>query len=250
MNVADLDHLKSRLDARRPLDPAIVRNLRDDLIVRWTYHSNAIEGNSLTLRETKVVLEGVTVGGKRMTDHLEAINHRDAILMLEELVQKRDPLNEWQIQSLHQLILRGIDDDHAGVYRTVNVRISGAEHTPPEALRVGELMEAFIRWLQTEGQNLHPVIRAARVHSDFVKIHPFTDGNGRTARLLMNLELLKSGWPPVILPVESRLPYYEALDAHHVHGDFGPFTQLMIRLVKESFQPYWFALGVEEPTGT
>ena len=102
MNVAELDLLKSRLDARRPLDPAVVRNLRDDLIVRWTYHSNAIEGNSLTLRETKVVLEGVTVGGKRMTDHLEAINHRDAILLLEELVQKRDPLNERQIKSLHQ----------------------------------------------------------------------------------------------------------------------------------------------------
>mgnify|MGYP000591930226 CR=1 FL=1 len=243
MDFTALDHLKARLDAHRPLDTAIVRNLREDLIVRWTYHSNAIEGNSLTLRETKVVLEGVTVGGKRLVDHLEAINHRDAILLLEDLVQNNEPLSEWQIKSLHQIILRGIDDEHAGTYRAVNVRISGAEHTPPEAIRVPELMESFIAWCRGEGQQLHPVERAARVHSDFVKIHPFTDGNGRTSRLLMNLELMKSGWPPVILPVQSRLAYYDALDAHHVRGNFTPFLEIIAGLVKECFEPYWFGLG-------
>jgi Fic family protein len=243
MDFSALDSLKSRLDSHRPLDPAIVRNLRDDLIVRWTYHSNAIEGNSLTLRETKVVLEGVTVGGKRLKDHLEAINHRDAILLLEELVQHPDPLGPWHLKCLHQLVLRSIDDPNAGVYRLVNVRISGAEHTPPDALLVPQQMDALFLWLASDAQLLHPVERAARLHSDFVRIHPFTDGNGRTARLLTNLELLKAGWPPVILPIESRLPYYDALDAHHSHGLFDPFLSLITDLVAQSFDPYWFALG-------
>lgn len=125
-----IDQLKAVLDKHRPLDAAIVRNLREDLIVRWTYNSNAIEGNTLTLRETKIVLEGITVGGKALKDHLEAVNHRDAILLLEEFVQKPEPLNEWTIKSLHQLILKGLDDDNAGRYRTVNVRIAGASHLP------------------------------------------------------------------------------------------------------------------------
>jgi Fic family protein len=237
-----LNQLKTRLDECRPLDSSIVRNLREDLLVRWTYHSNAIEGNSLTLRETKVVLEGVTVGGRRLQDHLEAINHRDAILLLEEMVQQGEPLREWQIKSLHQLILRGIDDANAGVYRRVNVLISGAQHTPPSALRVPDMMEDFIRWSSEEATSLHPVERAARVHSDFVRIHPFTDGNGRTSRLLMNLELLKAGWPPVILPVERRLAYYDALDVHHVRGDFVPFLDIITELVEQSFSPYWHAM--------
>ncbi len=237
-----LNQLKTRLDECRPLDSSIVRNLREDLLVRWTYHSNAIEGNSLTLRETKVVLEGVTVGGRRLQDHLEAINHRDAIFLLEEMVQQGEPLREWQIKSLHQLILRGIDDANAGVYRRVNVLISGAQHTPPSAMLVPDMMEDFIRWSSEEATSLHPVERAARVHSDFVRIHPFTDGNGRTSRLLMNLELLKAGWPPVILPVERHLAYYDALDVHHVRGDFGPFLQIITELVEQSFRPYWHAM--------
>ena len=108
------DRLKATLDQHRPLDPAIVRNLREDLIVRWTYHSNAIEGNTLTLQETKVALEGITIGGKSIREHLEAVNHKNAILLLEDLVQKNEPLTEWTIKSLHQLILKGIDDDNAG----------------------------------------------------------------------------------------------------------------------------------------
>src|ERR1700754_1152745 len=116
----DIDQLKVILDQHRPLDRAIVRNLREDLIVRWTYHSNAIEGNTLTLRETKVALEGITVGGKTLREHLEAVNHRAAILLMEELVQKSEPLPEWDVRSLHQLILTGIDDEHAGRYRNIN----------------------------------------------------------------------------------------------------------------------------------
>lgn len=239
-----IDAHKLVLDQHRPLDPAIVANLREDLIVRWTYHSNAIEGNTLSLRETKVALEGITIGGKSLREHLEAVNHRDAILLLEELVQKSEPLDEWTIKSLHHLILRGINDDNAGRYRTVNVRISGAEHLPPDQLVVPELMEKFIAWYRDEAVALHPVERAARVHSDFVKIHPFVDGNGRTSRLLMNLELLKSGYPAAVLPVERRLEYYQALDEDQVHGNPGPFLSLISEIVRESFRPYFHALSI------
>ena len=239
-----IDRLKAALDQHRPLDPAIVRNLREDLILRWTYHSNAIEGNTLTLRETKVALEGITVGGKTLREHLEVVNHRDAILLLEDIVQRAEPLSEWTIKSLHQLILKGIDDDNAGRYRTVNVRIAGASHLPPDQLVVPELMEQNITWYRNEAMGLHPVERAARVHSDFVKIHPFVDGNGRTSRLLMNLELMKAGYPAAVLPVESRLEYYEALDADHTDGVKDPFVKLIAGIVKDSFKPYWHALGL------
>lgn len=241
---SDIDRLKATLDQHRPLDPAIVRNLREDLIVRWTYHSNAIEGNTLTLQETKVVLEGITIGGKSIREHLEAVNHKNAILLLEDLVQRGEPLTEWTIKSLHQLILKGIDDDNAGRYRTVNVRISGAEHLPPDQVLIPELMENFITWYQTEAMALHPVERAARVHSDFVKIHPFVDGNGRMSRLLMNLELMKAGYPPAVLPVDVRLAYYTFLEEAHVRGNLEPFIWQVSRIVKEGFRPYFHALGL------
>lgn len=182
-----LDALKAKLDGYRPLSKEIVSNLHENLVLRWTYHSNAIEGNTLTLKETKVALEGITVGGKTLREHFEAINHRDAILFVEELVNKQQALDEWSIKSLHQLVLKNIDADNAGKYREVNVVISGAEHTPPQALQVPEQMQTFIEWYNTDAGTLHPVERAARVHGEFVKIHPFTDGNGRTSRLLMNL---------------------------------------------------------------
>ncbi|MDZ4289533.1 MAG: Fic family protein [Prosthecobacter sp.] len=239
-----IDRLKATLDQHRLLDPAIVRNLREDLIVRWTYHSNAIEGNTLTLRETKVALEGITIGGKSLREHLEAVNHRDAIVYLEDLVRKAEPLSEWTIKSLHQLILKGIDDDNAGRYRTINVRIAGARHLPPDQVLIPELMERFITWYREEAMSLHPVERAARVHSDFVKIHPFVDGNGRTSRLLMNLELMKAGYPAAVLPVEKRLAYYEALDADHTDNRRESFVAMIADIVKDSFRPYFHALGL------
>ncbi len=245
MNFAKLDVLKAKLDSYRPLSPEIAGNLYEDLIVRWTYNSNAIEGNTLTLKETKVALEGITIGGKTMREHFEAINHREAILYVEDLIKQNEPLSQWQIKSLHQLILKNIDAEHAGAYRTMNVLISGAAHRPPDYLLLAEEMERFINWYATDGMRLHPVERAARVHADFVKIHPFIDGNGRTARLLMNLELVKAGFPAAVLPVERRLAYYEAIDAAHVRGDYEPFLNLMAETVEQSFEPYWFALGVK-----
>lgn len=240
-----LNSLKRRLDEHRPLPSEVVANLHEDLVLRWTYHSNAIEGNTLTLKETKVALEGVTVGGKTLCEHFEAINHRDAIAYVEAFVEKKEPFTLHMIRTLHSLILKNIDDEHAGVWRRFNVTIAGAEHTPPDALHVPQLMEVFAHWHEETGKILHPVELAARTHTDFVKIHPFTDGNGRTARLLMNLDLMCAGFPPVVLPVESRLVYYEALDAAHVCGDYTGILDLICSLAERAFAPYFRALGIE-----
>ena len=240
-----LDILKERLDSYRPLASELITNLHEDLVLRWTYNSNAIEGNTLTLKETKVAFEGITIGGKTMQEHFEAINHREAIYFIEDLVKKKKPLTEWQIKSIHQLILKNIDDSHAGVYRTTNVIISGAEHVPPDTLHVESEMTSFISWYENEAVSMHPVERAARVHADFVKIHPFVDGNGRASRLLMNMELMKDGYPPCVLPVEKRLEYYEALDTAHTKNDYKQFLSLMVEVVESSFKPYWHVLGVK-----
>ena len=234
-----LDELKRRLDAYRPLPPELVRNLHEDTVLRWTYHSNAIEGNTLTLKETKVALEGITVGGKTMREHLEAVNHREAIVFIEDLATQNTLLSERHIKSIHQLILKTIDDKHAGVYRRSNVLISGARHIPPDALQLNDQIQRLMGWYEQEAQKLHPVERAARLHCDFVKIHPFIDGNGRTARLLMNLELMKAGFPPTILQANQRLAYYQALDTAHVDQQYSPFIQLIADCVQQSFQPYW-----------
>lgn len=244
MKLTELDALKARLDALRPLPQAALRNLHDELVVRWTYHSNAIEGNTLTLMETKVVLEGITVGGKLLREHFETINHRDAIFYVEDVVRRAEPLTEWQIRNLHQLVLKQIDDDNAGRYRQLNVTIAGARHIPPDMLLVPQQMADLLHWYDTEAGALHPVERAAKLHLDFVKIHPFVDGNGRTARLLLNLELMKAGFPAIVLPVERRLAYYTALDKAHVEDDEAPFLEIVADCVREGFAPYWHVLGI------
>ncbi|AEI45648.1 Fic family protein [Paenibacillus mucilaginosus] len=235
---AAIDTKKLLLDQRRPLPVHTLKSIREHLIVNWTYHSNAIEGNTLTLSETKVALEGITVGGKTIHEHLEAINHKDAILYVEEIVGRREPLSEWQIKSIHRLILKGIQDEHAGAYRKQNVLISGATHIPPDMTQVPVQMEQFIKWYEGEGNQLHPVERAARVHSDFVKIHPFIDGNGRTARLLLNFELMKNGYPPIVIEKESSAEYYSALDEAHTTGDLSKFTALVAAILDQTFDLY------------
>jgi Fic family protein len=245
MNFEKADKLKEKLDKYRPLPSGIVKNLHEELVLRWTYNSNAIEGNTLTLKETKVALEGITIGGKTIREHFEAINHKEAILFIEDLVKKKEAITEWNIKLIHQLILKNIDDRNAGVYRSINVTISGAKHMPPEFIHLNEEMQSFIKWYKTKWKSLHPIERAARVHVDFVKIHPFVDGNGRTSRLLMNLELMKDGFPALIIPVEKRLEYYEALDLAHTKNDYSLFLKMILGLVESSFKPYWFALGIK-----
>ncbi|OUY05868.1 Fic family protein [Acinetobacter populi] len=240
----DIDQLKQQLDQHRPLAPNIVKNLQEDLILRWTYHSNAIEGNTLTLMETKVVLEGITVGGKSLREHFEAINHRNAIYYVEDIIKKQEPFSEWQIRNIHQLILKNIDDDHAGRYRQQNVIISGASANPPDHTLITDKIAQFIDWYNNEAARVHPIERAAKVHADFVGIHPFIDGNGRTSRLLMNLELMKAGYPPCVITVENRLAYYEVLDQWMAQGITEPFIHFVHDAVFEGFQPYRVVLGI------
>lgn len=238
------DTLKKKLDHHLPLSPATAKNLQEDLIIRWTYHSNAIEGNSLTLLETKVVLEGIAVGGKTLREHFEVINHRDAIYYVENIFRKKELFSEWQIRNIHQFILKNIDDENAGCYRQRNVLISGATTTPPDYTLLNNKMAQFVDWYNAEAHKLHPIERAAKVHADFVGIHPFIDGNGRTSRLLMNLELLKAGYPPCVITVENRLVYCEALDQWMTYGKTEAFIQLVSEAVLEGFKPYQFVLGI------
>jgi Fic family protein len=234
----EIDELKQSLDARRPLPVHTLRTIREHLIIHWTYHSNAIEGNTLTLSETKVALEGITVGGKTIKEHLEAINHKEAILYVEEIVQQQEPLSEWQIKNIHRLILKHIHDEHAGVYRKENVIISGAAHIPPDATQVPNYMEQFIEQYSKEWNFLHPVERSALIHIEFVKIHAFVDGNGRTARLLLNFELMKTGYPPIVIEKGDRADYYTALDHAHTTGDCSPFVTMVAKILTKTFHVY------------
>lgn len=238
-----INQKKAKLDALRPLPIYTLKSLREKLFLEWTYNTNAIEGNTLTINETKVVLEGITVGGKTLREHLEVINHRDAIEYVEEIVQKKEPFSEWQIKNLHRLVLKGIDDENAGVYRNQQVFIAGAKHTPPAYYLIKEKMEQLMNWYHHEGIHLHPVERGAMLHAIFVGIHPFIDGNGRSSRLLLNLELMKAGFPPVIIKVENRLKYYEALDKAHTTGDYSKFVLLVKKEVEDSLDLYLSAIG-------
>lgn len=233
---------KMQLDDARPLPKHTLRSLQEKLLLEWTYHSNAIEGNTLTISETKVVLEGITIGGKRLVEHLEVINHRDAINYVEEIVSTKEPLTAWQIKNIHRLVLKGIDDAYAGTYRMEQVFISGANHVPPASYLIQEEMEQMIKWYQDEGGSLHPVERGAMLHAIFVGIHPFIDGNGRTARLLLNLELMKAGYPPVVIKIENRLAYYEALDKAHTTGDYTDFMTLVGAEAEDSLDLYLQAI--------
>ena len=233
----EVDSLKRELDSKRPIPKETLKSLRESINLEWTYNSNGIEGNTLTLRETQVVLEGITVGGKSIKEHLEAINHEKAILFLDDLVKDNEPISEWNIKNIHQLILKDIDNENAGRYRKENVTIKGATHIPPDYLKVPELMEKLILTYNTWSE-YHPIIQAALLHGELVKIHPFVDGNGRTSRLLMNLDLMNSGYNPVIIKKESRLKYYEALDKVHTTGNYTDFVKLVTKLEIEMLKKY------------
>ena len=206
----EVDNLKKELDNKRPIPKDTLRTLQEKINLEWTYHSNGIEGNTLTLKETQVVLEGITVGGKSIKEHLEAINHEHAILFLQTIVKDDNPITEWNIKNMHTLILKEIDNENAGKYRRENVTIKGANHIPPDFVKVPELMEKLILNYKTWNE-YHPIIQATLLHGELVKIHPFVDGNGRTSRLIMNLDLMKHGFNPVIIKKENRLQYYELI---------------------------------------
>ena len=233
----EVDNLKKELDSKRPISKDTLRSLKESINLEWTYNSNGIEGNTLTLRETQVVLEGITVGGKTIKEHLEAINHEKAIIYLDDLVKDKKPITEWNIKNIHQLILKEIDNENAGKYRKENVTIKGALHIPPDFVKVPELMEKLILNYEI-WDKYHPIIRAALLHGELVKIHPFIDGNGRTSRLILNLDLMNNGYNPVIMKKENRLEYYEVLDKAHTTGDYTDFIKLVTKLEKDILRKY------------
>ena len=236
-----IDSLKEKIDELRPFSKQLADSLHEKIVVEWTYNSNAIEGNTLTMSETKVVLEGITIGGKTMVEHLETINHRDAILFIEDLVSNKEQISEWNIRTIHSLILKEIDNKNAGRYRTENVLISGAKHIPPMHYEITDLMQELIEEYDNNWEAYHPVVRATLLHGEFVKIHPFIDGNGRTARLLLNFELMRNGYTPIIIKNEDRAKYYEVLDIAHTTTNYKPFIKLVSELVVES-EKLWLSL--------
>lgn len=236
-----IDSLKDEINQRRPFSKSLADSLHEKLIVEWTYNSNAIEGNTLTLSETKVVLEGITIGGKSVVEHLETINHREAILFVEDLISDKEPLSEWNIKNIHALILKEIDNQNAGKYRTENVVISGAKHIPPKHYEISNLMQKLISEYRNKWQDYHPVIRATLLHGEFVKIHPFIDGNGRTSRLLLNFELMRGGYTPIIIKNENRSKYYDVIDLAHTTMNYGPFIKFVSDLVIES-EKLWLSV--------
>lgn len=237
-----IDEKKKQLDAARPLPIELVRNLHEWFAVEFTYTSNALEGNTLSLSETAMVVEkGITVGGKTIREHLEAINHAQAIDFIENLAGKqRVELAIDDILAIHKLVLQKIDDMNAGVLRKVQVRILGSATIFPNSAKVPFLMVEFMQWLQSASD--HPVIVAALAHYKLVTIHPFVDGNGRTARLLMNLLLLQCGYPLAIIKKEQRNEYISAIEHARKTDDFNEFYGVILQAVEYTLDSYLQAI--------
>lgn len=246
-HLAEIDGLKAQLDARRPLSPEQVRGLATVFEAEETefiHESNAIEGNTLTLAETEVVIrKGITVAGKPLKDHLEAKNHLTAFHTLKRMIAAATPLSEASLLDLHALILRSIEDEWAGRYRSVAVRISGSRHVPPNPLRVADLMAEIFAWYHATPAG-HPVEVAADLHLRLAQVHPFIDGNGRVCRLAMNLHLMQRGFPLTIIRAENvqRAAYYHALSAADESGDAAPFRAFVAARVLDSLRRYQDAM--------
>lgn len=239
--LAQVDDLKKCLDSFRPLDPKHLENIQGALDIKYTFESNRIEGSTLSLQETSlIVYDGVTIGGRSLREHFEAVNHYEAIAYIRDLVRDKVPLTESIVKSLHGLILRGIDRENAGRYRSLPVEIRGSQHQPPQPYAVPKLMEDYFLFYDENNDALHPVVLAAEMHERLVTIHPFIDGNGRTARLVMNLILLQHGY--VIANIsgeqEHRQRYYRALDQRRFTEDAAAFHRFIANEEKTSLIQY------------
>jgi Fic family protein len=237
----EIDQLKAKLDRNRPLEQQHLKKLLEYYKVEYTYDSNQIEGNTLSLRETALVVEkGITISGKSVQEHLEAINHAEAVDLLLELVESKLDFNQHRLLELHALVLRGIDKHNAGKYRSVNVRISGSRHEPPEPYLLSTLMEDLFIFYEESKDRLHPVVLAAEMHERLVTIHPFIDGNGRTARLVMNLILMKAGFPITNIKSEktNRLNYYNSLETAQTEGSKEGFIKFIAQHALNALQEF------------
>lgn len=240
--LAVIDALKNELDALRPLHGGRIKSLKTVLDVEFTYNSAAIEGNTLSYQETKVVLlDGITIGGKSVREHLEIINHKEAIDCIEQLsLKKTTELRRSDIFNIHAIVLKSIDSKNAGKYRTVPVYTllkDGSKHTFCEPVSIPDRMDDFFSRLFSEKEE-HPLIIAAAAHTDFVNIHPFIDGNGRTARLIMNLILFQNGYVPVIIKNKDRSKYLDAIELWQNYGDKENFYNIVADCETESLELY------------
>lgn len=253
-NLLQLQAKKQRLDSYKPLQNELIKNLEEWFRIELTYTSNAIEGNTLTRQETAMVVEeGITVKGKSLLEHQEAINHAEAFDYIQTLVnKKRQEVTAKDILDIHSIILNKIDDTNKGRYRTVAVRLRGSETILPNPLKVPELMDEFVAWLHADTSD-NPVKIAMDAHYKLVSIHPFVDGNGRTARLLMNLLLMQSGYPSAIVRKEDRSEYINSLEKSQTRNEIADYYNLMIEAVDRSLDIYLEAVepervSAEEPT--
>jgi len=235
--LARIEEKKLQLDALRTFPAMALKNIQESLSIEWTYNSNSIEGNTLTLRETQMVIEeGFTVHGKSLREHFEALNHQEAIDFVEKLVKPNYTLTAKDILEVHALVLQKIEREFAGRYRTSGVRIGGANFVPPNALKVDQYMEELIVWAN-QATHLSPIIKASIFHHRFVWIHPFYDGNGRTVRLIFNLLLMKEGYPPAIILRNDRKKYYDALNKCN-NGDYSKLVLLVFQALERSIDIY------------
>lgn len=243
-----LDEKLTKLNKLRPLSATQVQKLREQMEIEMTYNSNAIEGNSLTLRETWLVLnEGMTIKGKPLKDHLEAKDHKEALDFLYELVSgKRCIISEHLIRQLHQLVVKETEREWAGKYRDGAVMIGGAAHMPPDALDVPRQMANLIHWLKRSERKLHTVELSAVLHHKLAAIHPFFDGNGRTARLVMNIILMMHGFPLAIILKNDRKKYYDVLQKAD-DGDTAPIALFIAQAVERTLDLYLRAFGKDKP---
>ena len=230
-----IDRKKVELDGRRPLTAGEVARLNEEFIVEFTYNSNAIEGNTLTLRETDLVLRGLTIDKKPLKDHMEAVGHKEAFEFVSELVKNNVPISESVIKQIHYLVLADKKEDR-GVYRRVPVRIMGAQHEPVQPYLIAPKMEELLRNFVESTE--HIVTKLARFHIEFEGIHPFIDGNGRTGRLLVNLELMKAGYPPIDIKFTDRIAYYNAFDEYHVKHNLSAMENLFAGYVNARLDMY------------
>ena len=233
--LSQIDRKKKELDGKRPLTEGEVTRLNEEFTVEYTYNSNAIEGNTLTLRETDLVLRGLTIDQKPLKDHMEAVGHKEAFDFVSELVKEKCEINERVIKQIHYLVLADKKDDR-GVYRRLPVRIMGAVYEPVQPYLIVPKMEELLRnYLASEE---HIVTKLARFHIEFEGIHPFIDGNGRTGRLLVNLELMKAGYPPIDIKFTDRIAYYNAFDEYHVKHNLKAMEFLFAKYINERLDIY------------
>ena len=230
-----IDRKKVELDGRRPLTAGEVERLNEEFIVEYTYNSNAIEGNTLTLRETDLVLRGLTIDKKPLKDHMEAVGHKEAFEFVSELVKNNVPISESVIKQIHYLVLADKKEDR-GVYRRVPVRIMGAQHEPVQPYLIAPKMEELLRTFAESTE--HIVTKLGRFHIEFEGIHPFIDGNGRTGRLLINLELMKAGYPPIDIKFTDRITYYNAFDEYHVKHNLSAMENLFAGYINARLDMY------------